>query len=126
MSKEKVGRYAFFLGLIISVIFGLASAAGVLAASWAARIVALLVVLGIVVGLVNVTAKETHSFLLGTVALLLVGLGLSAGSQTLLALNPIAGLGTWLQSMLSYFLAFVSGAALIVALKEVWALSEGI
>ena len=85
MSKEKVGRYAFFLGLIISVIFGLAATAGALTGAWPAWIVALLVVLGIVVGLVNVTAKETHSFLLGTVALLLVGLGLSAGSQTLLS-----------------------------------------
>lgn len=125
MDKEKIGRYAFFLGLIISVVFGIASAAGMTTA-WAAYIGALLVVLGIIVGLVNVSAKETHSFLIGAVALLLVGIGLNAGAATLTALNPIAGIGTWLQSMLAHFIWFVSGATLIVAFKEVWALSQGI
>ena len=125
MNKEHIGRYAFFLGLIVSVVFGLASVAG-LTGSWSAWVWALLVVLGIVVGLVNVTAKETHGFLLGSVALLVVGIGLNAGAATLIALNPIVGIGTWLQGILVSFLAFVSGATLILAFKEVWALSEGI
>jgi hypothetical protein len=106
MNMEKIGRYAFIAGLIISVIAGF-MAIGDMG-------IAALVVLGVIVGILNVTGKEVQPFLLGTVALMLVG---SALSMVLATFPPVPGI-------LSAFVAFVAGAALIVALKEVYAITS--
>jgi uncharacterized membrane protein len=102
MNMEKIGRYAFIAGLVISVIAGFVSLGtmGLIA----------LVVLGVVVGFLNVTGAEVQKFLLGTVALMLVGSGL----HTVMAAVPMV------PEILSAFTSFVAGAALIVALKEVY------
>lgn len=104
MATEKIGRIAFLVGLVIAVIAGFfdIGALGLTA----------LVLLGVVVGLLNVTGKEVDKFLLGAVALMLVGV-----SGTTLAIPVITGI-------LNAFIAFVAGAALIVALKEVYAITK--
>ena len=51
---EKIGRYAFLVGLVISVLAGFIEL-GTMGLS-------LLVVLGIVVGFLNVTGKESQRF----------------------------------------------------------------
>jgi hypothetical protein len=103
--KENVGRYAFIVGLVISVIAGFLPLG-----PW----VAALVVLGVIVGLLNVTGSEVQTFLLGTVALILVGSSL----HTILAAVP------YVPAILSAFVSFVAGAALVVALKEVYAVTS--
>lgn len=72
-----------------------------------------LVVLGVVVGILNVTGAEVQKFLLGTVALMLVGQGL----HSVMATVPLV------PEILSAFVSFVAGAALIVALKEVYGIT---
>jgi len=104
MNMEAVGRYAFIVGIVISVIAGFFDL-GVYG-------LPALAVLGIIVGFLNVTGVEVQKFLLGTVALMLVG---SALHTTL---------GTMVGGMLSAFVAFVAGAALIVALKEVYTITK--
>jgi hypothetical protein len=106
MNMEKIGRWAFLLGLVISVVAGFVNLG-----EWA---LPALVVLGVVVGLLNVTGKEVMPFLLGTVALMIVGTALSSVMATL----PIV------PGILSAFVSFVAGAALIVALKEVYAITS--
>ena len=106
MDMQKIGRWAFIAGLVISVIAGF-MAIGDMG-------IAALVVLGVIVGILNVTGKEVQPFLLGTVALMLVGAGLSAVLSTL----------PYVPGILSAFVAFVAGAALIVALKEVYGITS--
>lgn len=110
MNMEKVGRYLFLLGLVISVIAGAFYAAPDL------YVVAGLFVLGIIVGVLNVTGKEVQSFLLGTVALLLVG-----NSLSLLSTLPF---GSQIAGIIQHFVVFVAGGALIVALKEVYSVTS--
>jgi len=108
MNMEKIGRYAFLGGLLISVLAGLLTVFGI---SIGTVGLAALVVLGIIVGFLNVTGNEVQRFLLGTVALMLVGsVGLTFGSAV--------------ASVVSAFTSFVAGAALIVALKEVYAITS--
>jgi hypothetical protein len=106
MNMEKIGRWAFIAGLVISVIAGFMAIGD--------TGIAALVVLGVVVGLLNVTGKEVMPFLIGTVALMLVGSGLSS----VLSAVP------YVPEILSAFVAFVAGAALIVALKEVYGITS--
>ena len=109
MNTEKVGRYLFLLGLVISVIAGFVNIP-----VWG--LVGLLV-LGIIVGVINITGKEVQPFLLGTVALMLVG------TSTLSLMATIPG-GDVAAAIIQHFVAFVSGGALIVALKEVYQLTS--
>jgi hypothetical protein len=107
MNMEKVGRYLFLLGLIITVIAGFADI-GIYG-------LAALFILGIIVGILNITGKEVQPFLLGTVALLLVGSSLGALA---------AVTGPQVVSIIKNFTTFVAGGALIVALKEVYQLTS--
>jgi ATP synthase protein I len=104
--QEKIGRYAFLVGLVISVLAGFID--------MGATGLSLLVVLGVIVGFLNVTGKESQRFLVGTIALMLVGT---------IGIN-LPAIGTTVTSIVSAFTAFVAGAALIVALKEVYSVAK--
>jgi zinc transporter ZupT len=67
-----------------------------------------LAALGVIVGLVNITAEDTRGFLLAAIALAL--------SAT--ALNTIPVAGKAFELILPFVVAFVSGATIVVALKE--------
>ena len=60
---EMVGGYLFLLGVVIALI------SGFIAASW---ILPLLVVLGLIVGIFNVTDKEIDGYLLAVIAIILL------------------------------------------------------
>ena len=110
MDMTKIGRYLFLLGLVISVIAGFVYTAPDM------YVVAGLLILGIIVGVLNVTGKEVQACLWGTVALVLVGSALSA-------LAALPG-GTQVASIITHFTVFVAGGALIVALKEVYGVTS--
>jgi len=115
MAYEQVGSWAFILGVVIAVIVGLVSsfvALGV-AGAW---INLVLVILGFIVGFINISAKELNDFLTAAIALMLVGIG----SGALLTVDTLILGGTnILTNMLGNIAVFVAPAALIVSLKAV-------
>ena len=102
MNRETIGKWAFIVGLVIAVLAGL-----FFQPDWAIWVLA---VLGVIVGFLNVTGEDTRSFLLAAIALTL--------SAT--ALNTIPFLGTGITVIMSFVVAFVAGATLVVALKELF------
>ena len=54
--KRSLGGWAFLIGILIAVL------AGIFVSELSASITGVLVVIGIIVGLFNVTGKESHSF----------------------------------------------------------------
>ncbi len=102
MNRETVGKWAFIGGLVVAVLAGL-----FFQPTWAIWILA---VLGVIVGLLNITAEETRGFLLASIALTL--------SAT--ALNTIPIFGRALSFVLPFVVAFVAGATIVVALKELF------
>ena len=102
MNRETIGKWAFIVGLIIAVLAGLFFQPG-----WAIWVLA---VLGLIVGLLNVTAEETRGFLLASIALTI--------SAT--ALNTLPVLGTAFSYVLPFVVAFVAGGMIVVALKELF------
>lgn len=106
MNKEKLGSWAFIIGVLVAII------AGLIPDIITADVAALgLVILGVIVGLVNVTRKETNTFLLASIALLLAS---AAG------LNILPLLGNAVVAILQNIAALIAPAAIIVALKAVW------
>ena len=102
MNRDTIGKWAFILGLVLAVLAGL-----FFQPTWAIWILA---ILGVIVGLINVAAEETSGFLLASIALTL--------SAT--ALNTIPFIGTALSYVLPFVVAFVAGAMIVVALKELF------
>lgn len=115
MTGKNAGEYAYLLGLAVAVLAGLAVAANALAASTAAWVDLLLVVLGVIVGLMNVSEKESTTFLIAALALVVVG-----SSGVFMTLNTaVKPLGTLLDAIVKNFALFAAPAAVIVAVKSV-------
>ena len=105
----KLGHYSFIAGIILAIL------AGILTDLIAANVVTLvLVVLGLIVGFMNITAKETTGFLVAAVALML------AGSANMAIIPAV---GVYLQAIVGNIAVFVAPAAIVVAIKAVKALA---
>jgi hypothetical protein len=102
MNISTIGKWAFIIGIVIAVLAGL-----FFQPNWALWVLA---ILGVIVGLLNVTAEETRGFLLAAIALTI--------SAT--ALNTIPIVGTAFELVLPFVIAFVAGATIVVALKELF------
>jgi len=112
MVDQRVGGWAFILGVIVAIIAGLAAG---LVASYAGWITLLLVILGLIVGFLNIADKQTQGFLIAAIALMAVGTANLASINTVLP-----GVGTAIAYIVQNVAAFVMPAALVVALKEVY------
>jgi len=101
-----IGFIAFVLGLVIAVVAG--------ALGWQYDwVILVLVLLGIIIGALNISSKEMIPLLLATIALIVVG-GVFAPIKTL-------GVGSILDSILSLVATLMAPAAVIVAIKALWA-----
>ena len=123
MKTGKTGEWAYLVSVVVAVLAGIAAAAGFGASSWVA---VLLVVLGAVVGLLNISEKETTAFLVATIALVVASLGANvAGTMgTFSPLNVIPGLGTLINAIVANIAIFAAPAAVIVAVKAVMNLAS--
>jgi hypothetical protein len=117
MAKEadlvaKVGSWAFIIGVVVALLIGVFSTGGAPIAT------TVLIVLGLIVGLLNVTGRETTPFLLAAVSLIIVSY---MGGPVL---SAVAQIGPTLQSVLGAITTFVMPATIIVALKAIYALAH--
>jgi hypothetical protein len=109
MQLEKIGELAFLACVAIAVIAGLVSAEA------NGMIIGVLVVLGLIVGLLNISEKETTPFLIAAAALIIAG-------TASFSIIPVAG--AYLDRILANIGVFVAPAAVLVALKAVYALAS--
>ncbi len=106
MNLVRIGHWAFVLGLIIAIIAGFGGEIP--------SLVAILFVLGLIVGFLNVTEKESTPFLVGVIALLVIGL---AGMETVRYIG-------WMVPVLNNVIVFVAAAGLVVAIKQVLVIAK--
>ena len=116
--EQKIGYYSFIGGVIIAIVLGLVPGATLGAAS--AWLASLLVVLGLIVGFLNVSGKETKEFMM--VATVLIIAAFAGGASDIL--GGVQIIGTYLQGIFSNVLAFVVPATIVVGLKDIWALGQ--
>jgi hypothetical protein len=104
---EKIGTWAFLIGVLIAVV------AGLIPSLPAAQVAWVLVILGLVVGFLNIRAREAQEFLVACIAILVVS-----------GMGGLPPLGRTLGTILTNMIAFVAPAALLVALRAIWDLAE--
>lgn len=108
-----LGSLAFLFGAAIAVVIGVINPEGA-----STVLSSLLILLGLVVGFLNITTKERNSFLFATVSLVIVSFFGGA------VLGEVAVIGSYLEAVLRAILTFVIPATLVVAIKAVYSLEE--
>ena len=104
---SKVASWAFLAGVVLAIILG---ALGAAEGTW----IIVLVLLGLIVGLLNVAGREVTPFLLsGAVLIIAVSLG---G-------NVFVGV-PYVEGILAAMLALFTSATIIVAIKNVFSLAK--
>ncbi len=104
---KTLGSWSFLIGVILAVVLGAVS-------SISALMAIILVILGLIVGILNVTEKETHAFLMAGTVLVIV----SALGQTVLGIIPV------IAQILNALLILFVPATIIVAVKSVFVIAK--
>jgi len=104
--KAMLGRWAFLIGVVLAIVFGLFAAG-----TWLPWV---LVILGLIVGLLNINEKEVSHFLTAGTVLVLMGY---FGGQTL---SAVAYLGPIFSNLLTLFVP----ATIVVAVKSVLSMAR--
>lgn len=130
VTMDEIAQYAFMAFVAIAVIAGLA--VGYMAyveRSWTAvadanaYVTLIMLILGIIVGLVSITTKEVRPFLIAAIALIVTGVGVDVWSP-LNAIEALQLLYYWATGILNYIVAFTAPAAVIIAIRSIWALAK--
>lgn len=111
----KVGSWAFIIGVVIAIVVGIFTG-GI----GDPITVSVLILLGLIVGFLNITGRETTPFLLAAISLVLVSY---FGGDVM---GKVATIGPYLQGTLIALMTFVIPATIIVALKAIYALAHDV
>ncbi len=125
MEMEKIAQWAFTIFLILAVVMGLA--VGYMAYSGDANysttnayVLLVMLLLGLLVGFVSITTKEVMPFLIATIALVV-----AASANVWYPLNTIHELlYEWANAILDFIVAFAAPAAVINAIRSVFAMAR--
>jgi len=124
-SKENsIGAWAFLIGVVLAVIIGISTSSFLSIesiTSHSAQIYAVLVILGIIVGFMGVTGKESQTFLIaGAVVVIVSKFGMESVTGSLIGI----GIGDVVSSTFAALLALFVPATIIVALKAVFSIAK--
>ncbi len=111
---QKVGVMAFIIGLIISLIAGFISTAGL--GIWTIVILGLL---GVIVGLINIADKEVRLFLLASITFMISASSLA----TILSVFPG---GSYFQTIMQTIVVFVAPGAAVVSLRALYDVARAV
>jgi ATP synthase protein I len=104
-----IGFWAFIAGLIIAVVGGILSPANTV-------IVVVLIMLGLIVGFLNITGKEILLFPVAAIALIVIG--------RVFEPLTVLGIGKILDNILSHVAIFMAPAAVVAAIKALWSVGK--
>ncbi len=120
-----VGAWLFLTGVILAVLIGIAVTFFIplsKIAAYSSPIYAILVVLGIIIGLkIDVSGKDSQTFLISSAILVIVSrFGMESVSGSLIGI----GIGDLVSSVFSALLVLFVPATIIVALKNLFSITN--
>lgn len=111
--KQKIGAWSFTIGMIMAIIISIVAANDV--PSWAVFALALI---GVIVGLLNITDKEVNTFLIA-------GMSFLISFQALGAVIATLALGWAAVSTFFYLMSvFIAPPTALVAIKAIFNLAK--
>jgi hypothetical protein len=109
---NKIGGWAFLIGVILAFLFGVAGSA--IFGGYMGYILPLLIIIGLVVGFLNIADAETTPFLMSGAVLIIAS---AFGSDTL---SSVAYVNPIFQALMAIFVP----AVVIVAIRNVFKLAR--
>ena len=106
--KQIIGSWAFLIGVILAVILGLVNT------NANGTIEVILVILGLIIGFLNITDKEVEPFLMSGTVLVIVSHFGGIAAETL----------EWFGGILGAMMFIFVPATIIVALKSVFSMAK--
>jgi hypothetical protein len=123
-SRENVlGAWSFLVGVILAIIIGTSTSlvSIPLLTKYSAQLYGILVLLGLIVGFMNVGGKDSQTFLIaGTVLVIVSRFGMESVQGSLIGI----GVGGAVSSIFGALLALFVPATIIVALKTVFSIAN--
>lgn len=110
----EISKYLFWLGVLIALVMGLTPFVQGIAAYYG-WLILIQVIIGLIIGYYNISAKETNAFYLGSLAFLISypAFAYATGSLTVLT-----GLWSFINNFLAGMATMIAPAVVIVALKN--------
>ena len=119
-SKENYwGAWGFLVGIILALAVGIFSAK---IGELSGTITGVLVILGLIVGFINVSPKDQNTFLVTAVSLVIVSFAGAEGISGIEFLN--IGIGNMVSSTLGALLVMLVPATIVVAIKSLFSISQ--
>jgi len=121
--ENSIGAWAFFIGVILAVLIGLATTIVPIPTivSYNAQIYALLVILGLIVGFMNIPGKDAQTFLwTGAILVVVSKFGMDSVRGSLIGI----GVGDAVASIFGALLALFVPATIVMALKTIFSMSK--
>ncbi|MEK6819711.1 MAG: hypothetical protein AABY03_00750 [Nanoarchaeota archaeon] len=122
-SENTIGAWAFLIGVILAILIGLSTTFLPIPAlvNYSKHIYAFLVFLGILVGFMNTTGKDSQTFLIAGAVLVIVSrFGMDSLSGSVIGLD----LRDAVTSVFSALLVLFAPATIIVAMKTVFSIAR--
>jgi len=112
-STNLLGGWAFFVGVLLAIIAGILSSLDMMDITGTVAM-SIFVIIGVIIGLLNVSSKESNSFLFSGLVLIIAStFGMS-----------IMVMVTFLSALLIALLAIFVPATIVVAVKNVFSIAK--
>ena len=121
--ENSLGAWSFLIGVILAILVGASTSLLSLNSiqSYSPQIYGVLVILGIIIGSLNVTGKDTHTFMISGAVLVVVSrFGMDSVTGSLIGI----GIGDVVSSVFGALLVLFVPATIIVALKTVFSIAQ--
>ncbi len=121
--ENSIGAWTFLIGVILALIIGVSTTLFSIPTltKYSAEIYAILVILGIIIGFMNVAGKDSPTFLLAGAILVIVSrFGMESVMGSLIGI----GIGDLVASVFGALLVLFVPATIIVALKTVFSIAK--
>jgi hypothetical protein len=112
-SGNMLGGWAFFIGVLLAIVAGILSALGRMDITGTVAM-SVFVIIGVIVGLLNVSSKESNSFLFSGLVLIVA----STFGMSVMVMVP------FLSALLISLLAIFVPATIVVAIKNVFSIAK--
>jgi uncharacterized membrane protein len=112
MVMDMIGKWAFVIGVILAIAVGLLGQMNT-------AVIVILMLLGLVIGFLNVTGKEAAQFLVAGVSIIIAG---SLGTGAFVGVNN--SVTATLVNIFGAISVLVVPAVIIVAIREVFVLAK--
>lgn len=121
--ENNIGAWAFLIGVVLAILIGLSASIISIPTltTYSSTIYGILVVLGLVVGFLNIKGKDIQTFLLAGAVLVIVSkFGMDSISGTLIGIKVGAAVSQIFGALLIMFVP----ATIVVALKTVFEIAK--